>query len=45
MATDDSTSAGQAITVNQDAQDADFIVEGSSNANLLTLDAGTDRQL
>ena len=42
IATDDITSAGTAITVNQDAQDVDFIVEGSSNANLLTIDAGTD---
>ena len=42
IGTDDITSAGTAITVNQDAQDVDFIVEGSSNANLLTIDAGTD---
>jgi len=42
IATDDITSAGTAITVNQNAQDVDFIVEGSSNANLLTIDAGTD---
>ena len=42
IGTDDITSGGEAITVNQDAQDLDFIVEGSSNANLLTIDAGTD---
>ena len=31
-----------AITVNQASADVDFIVEGNTDANLLTVDAGAD---
>ena len=36
------SSAGTAITVNQASGDVDFIVEGNTDANLLTVDAGAD---
>ena len=42
---DDINSGGSAITINQDSQDLDFVVEGNGDANLFRTDAGTDTVL
>ena len=40
--TDDITTAGAVLTVNEAGADKDFRVESSNNANMLFVDAGTD---
>jgi len=39
---DDITTSGSALTINDAGADVDFRVEGSTNANMLVVDAGSD---
>jgi len=45
ISADDINSGGSAITINQDSQDLDFVVEGNGDANLFRTDAGSDTVL